>query len=93
MRAALEKARETTETERAQLMGLVRTLETKLAEQNQNSREERWALQQATATLTARTAALDREAEFNRQLLEREQEQIKVILNIITANYLIVFSG
>lgn len=86
MRAALVKAREITETERTQLMGLVRTLETKLAEQNQNSTEERWALQQATATLTARTAALDRETEFNRKLLEREREQIKVVLEITTAS-------
>lgn len=78
MRAALDKVRDTTETERTQLMGLVRTLETQLAEQNQNSREERWALQQAAATLVARTAALDRETEFNRTLLEREREQIKV---------------
>lgn len=77
MRNTLEKSREAAESERAQLMGLVRTLEGKLAEQSQNAREERWALQQAAATLTARASALDRESEFNRALLERERKQIK----------------
>lgn len=85
MRNALEKAREAAETERAQLMGLVRTLEMKIVEQNQNSREERWALQQATATLTAKAAALDREADFSRALLEREREQIKTLKESILA--------
>ena len=78
MRATLEKAREIAETERVQLLALIRSLETKLAEQSQNSREESWALRQAAATLTARSAALDREAEFTRASLEREREQLKV---------------
>lgn len=85
MKSALEKARAAAETERAQLMGLVRTLEMKIAEQNQNAREERWALQQATATLTAKASALDREADFNRSLLEREREQIKTLKASILA--------
>lgn len=85
MKKTLEKAREMAETERAQLMGLVRTLEMKIAEQNQNAREERWALQQATATLTAKASALDREADYNRALLEREREQIKVLKESILA--------
>ncbi|RZC39276.1 fas-binding factor 1, partial [Asbolus verrucosus] len=77
MRATLEKCRESAEKERAELLGLVRSLETKVAEQNQNSREERWAFQQAASTLAARSAALDREAEFNRASIEREREQLK----------------
>lgn len=85
MRQALEKAREAAETERAQLMSLVRTLEMKIVEQNQNAREERWALQQATATLTAKASALDREADFNRALLEREREQIKTLKESVLA--------
>lgn len=85
MKQTLEKSRQSAETERAQLMGLVRTLEMKIVEQNQNAREERWALQQATATLTAKAAALDREADFNRSLLEREREQIKTLKESILA--------
>lgn len=85
MRSALEKARESAENERAQLMGLVRSLEMKIVEQNQNAREERWALQQATATLTAKASALDREADFNRSWLEREREQIKTLKESILA--------
>lgn len=81
----MEKARESAETERSQLMALVRTLEMKIVEQNQNAREERWALQQATATLTAKASALDREADFNRSLLEREREQIKTLKESILA--------
>lgn len=85
MRQTLEKAREAAENERSQLMSLVRTLEMKIVEQSQNAREERWALQQATATLTAKAAALDREADFNRSLLEREREQIKTLKESILA--------
>lgn len=85
MRKTLEKARESAETERAQLMGLVRTLEMKIVEQNQNAREEHWALQQATATLTAKASALDREADYNRSNLEREREQIKLLKESILA--------
>lgn len=82
MRETLEKARETADSERAQLMALVRSLETKLMEQNQNSREDRWTLQQAASILSARTAAFDREIEFTRNSLEREREQLKVFIFI-----------
>lgn len=51
----------------------------KLVEQSENTREERWAFQQATATLAARTQALDRETEFNRASLERERNQLKTL--------------
>lgn len=78
MRVTLEKARELADQERAQLMAVVRNLELKLAEHSQNTREERFALQQAASTLAARAAALDREADFNRQSLERERQQLKV---------------
>lgn len=79
MKSALEKARESTETERSQLVSLIRSLELKLVEQSENSREERWAFQQATATLSARAQALDRETEFNRTSLERERDQLKTL--------------
>lgn len=78
MRTTLDKARESAETERAQLMGLISTLEMKLSEQIQNGREERWAMQQAAATLTAKSSALDRETEFLRNSIDREREQLKV---------------
>lgn len=80
MKQSLEKVRASAESERSQLLTLVRTLEVKLSEQTQNAREERWAMQQAAATLVARSAALDREAEFNRASIEREREQLKVII-------------
>ncbi|GJQ79018.1 hypothetical protein Trydic_g179 [Trypoxylus dichotomus] len=79
MKQSLEKVRVSAETERSQLLTLVRTLEIKLAEQTQSAREERWAMQQAAATLAARSAALDREAEFNRACIEREREQLKTL--------------
>ncbi|XP_044269147.1 fas-binding factor 1 [Tribolium madens] len=85
MRSTLEKCREEAEKERAELLALVRTLETKIAEQNQNAREERWAFQQAASTLAARSAALDREAEFNRTAFEREREQLKTLRESILA--------
>ncbi|KAK4876733.1 hypothetical protein RN001_009239 [Aquatica leii] len=77
MRVTLQKAREQADLERAQLMSLVRNLELKIVEQSQNGKEERWALQQAAAILTARTAAFDREMEFARSALDREREQLK----------------
>ncbi|XP_065160889.1 myosin-1 [Atheta coriaria] len=85
MRVTLEKARELADQERAQLMAVVRNLELKLAEHSQNTREERFALQQAASTLAARAAALDREADFNRQSLERERQQLKVLRETILA--------
>lgn len=78
MRNTLEKCRQCAEEERSQLLILVRNLETKLAEQNHNAREDRWTLQQAAATMTAKSNALEREAEFNRSIIEREREQLKV---------------
>lgn len=85
MKATLEKCRESAEKERAELLSLVRTLETKIAEQNQNSREDRWAFQQAASTLAARSAALDRESEFNRSSINREREQLKTLKESILA--------
>lgn len=78
MRNTLEKCREAAETERSHLLALIRSLETKIAEQNINAQEDRWALQQASATLAAKSAALDREMEHNRTISEREREQLKV---------------
>lgn len=79
MRVALEKCREQAEKDRSQLLALVGTLELKISEQNRNAQEERWALQQAAATIAARSAAFDREIEFSRASIEREREQLKVI--------------
>lgn len=80
MRETLSKCREKAENERAQLLGLIRSLEMKLAQQNEGASEDRWALQQAVATVNARSAALDREMDFNRASIEREREQLKVIV-------------
>ncbi|KAJ8941282.1 hypothetical protein NQ318_016947 [Aromia moschata] len=85
MRNALEKCREAAENERSQLFTLIRSLEVKIAEQNNNAREERWALQQASATLVARSAALDRESEYNRTTIEREREQLKTLKESLLA--------
>ena len=63
----------------------------KTGEQSQNSREESWALRQAAATLTARSAALDREVEFTRASLEREREQLKVQHKIQRLNQIALF--
>ncbi|CAG9833786.1 unnamed protein product [Diabrotica balteata] len=75
----LQKCRESAENERAHLLSLVRNLELKLAEQSTNAQEDRWALQQASATLIARSKALEREAEYSRNLIEREREQLKTL--------------
>nr|CAH7725765.1 unnamed protein product [Callosobruchus chinensis] len=85
MRKALEKSRESAENERSQMMALVRSLELKLAEQSTNASEDRWALQQASATLTARAAAIEREADYNRNVLEREREQLKTLKESLLA--------
>lgn len=82
MRIALDKAREAAETERSQLMGLIRSLELKLVEQTQNVKEERWAMEQAASTLVSRTSALEREAEYNRKSMEYEREQLKVVSSL-----------
>ncbi|XP_072393608.1 uncharacterized protein twy isoform X2 [Diabrotica undecimpunctata] len=79
MKKTLEKCRESAENERAHLLSLVRNLELKLAEQSTNAQEDRWALQQASATLMARSKALEREAEYSRNLIEREREQLKTL--------------
>nr|XP_023014910.1 fas-binding factor 1-like [Leptinotarsa decemlineata] len=85
MRNTLQKCRDSAENERAQLMALVRNLETKIAEQSANAQEDRWALQQAAATLSARATALEREAEFNRNSIEREREQLKTLKESLLA--------
>ncbi|KAI4471527.1 fas-binding factor 1 [Holotrichia oblita] len=85
MKESLEKVRASAEVERSQLLALVRALETKLTEQTQNAREERWTMQQAAATLAARSAALDRESEFNRASIEREREQLKTLKETLLA--------
>ncbi|CAG9761485.1 unnamed protein product [Ceutorhynchus assimilis] len=77
MRLALDKCREQAEKDRSQLLALIRTLEQKISEQNQNAQEERWAMQQAAATLAARAAAFDREVDFSRASIDREREQLK----------------
>ncbi|XP_060534485.1 fas-binding factor 1 homolog [Cylas formicarius] len=79
MRRTLDKCRETAETERAQLLGLIRGLEGKIAEQSLAAQEERWALRQAAATLAARSSAMDRELEFSRASIERERDQLKTL--------------
>ncbi|XP_066138019.1 fas-binding factor 1 [Euwallacea fornicatus] len=85
MRVALEKCRDQAETDRSQLISLVKTLEQKLAEQSRNCQEERWALQQAAATIAARTAAFEREIEFSRSSIEREREQLKTLKESLLA--------
>lgn len=85
MKNALEKSRELAENERAQLLSLVRNLELKLAEQNVNAQEDRWALQQASATLMARSKAIEREAEYSRNIVDREREQLKTLKESLLA--------
>ncbi|XP_044745216.1 fas-binding factor 1 [Coccinella septempunctata] len=85
MRNTLEKCRESAEMERTHLLGLVGSLETKIAELNQSTREERWAMQQAVSTLAARSAAFDRETEFSRASIEREREQLKALKESLLA--------
>lgn len=85
MRLSLEKCREQADKDRSQLLGLVRTLEQKIAEQNRNAQEERWALQQTAATVAARSAAFDREIQFSRAGLEREREQLETLKKALLA--------
>ncbi|XP_018564560.1 intracellular protein transport protein USO1-like [Anoplophora glabripennis] len=85
MRNTLEKSREAAENERSQLLALIRSLEMKIAEQNVNAQEDRWALQQASATLVAKSAALEREVEYNRTINEREREQLKTLKTSLLA--------
>ncbi|XP_030766192.1 interaptin-like [Sitophilus oryzae] len=85
MRLSLEKCREQAEKDRSQLLALVRTLEQKISEQDHNAQEERWAMQQAAATLAARAVAFDREVEFSRTSIEREREQLKTLKESILA--------
>ncbi|GLV46583.1 twitchy [Carabus blaptoides fortunei] len=85
MQSSLEKQRTVNDNERAQLLSLVKTLEIRLAEQTQAAREERWTMQQATATLAARSLAFDREIEFAKINLEREREHIKVLKQTMLA--------
>ncbi|KAK9887647.1 hypothetical protein WA026_023726 [Henosepilachna vigintioctopunctata] len=86
MRNTLNKCRESAETERTQLLGLVASLETKIAEQNQAGREELWTLKQAMSTLAARSAAFDRETEFSRASIEKEREQLKALKESMLAD-------
>lgn len=79
MKESLEKQRLASDNERAQLIALVRTLETRLVEQTQAAREEQWTLQQATATIAARALAMDREVEYIKNNLEFERQQLKTL--------------
>lgn len=69
---------EKTETERTQLIELVRTLELKLASVEQSSSEQQWMFRQKSAVLDAERASFEREKVFIREKQEAEQRRIKV---------------
>lgn len=79
MQESLEKQKIASDNERAQLLALIKTLEIRLVEQTQAARDERWSLQQATAIMSARAVAMDREIEYLKKNFEHEREQLKVI--------------
>lgn len=67
-----------TETERAQLIELIRTLEIKLASAEQSSNEQQWMFRQKSAILDAERVSFEREKSFVREKQEAEQKRIKV---------------
>lgn len=76
----IDKMVDKTETERAQLIELIRTLEIKLAAAEQSSSEQQWMFRQKSAIFDAERVSFDREKTFVREKQEAEQKRIKVIL-------------
>ncbi|KAG4070377.1 hypothetical protein HA402_006519 [Bradysia odoriphaga] len=72
-----EKLKENTETERVQLLEVVKTLETKLNSISQTSAEEQWSLRQQKASLEVERTSFERERNFAREQIARDEKRIE----------------
>ncbi|XP_037908987.1 fas-binding factor 1 homolog isoform X2 [Hermetia illucens] len=68
---------ETAEQERNRLMGLVATLETQLSKLTKETSEEQWALRQKISTLEVERSSFEKEKQFAKEQLQREEKHIE----------------
>ncbi|EDV39396.1 uncharacterized protein Dana_GF24512 [Drosophila ananassae] len=68
---------ETADQEKRRLMELVSTLELQLGRLSKESAEENWQLRQRMASLEAERKAFEREKEFHREQMERDEKRVE----------------
>lgn len=80
MEKLMEKEKKRSEVERTKLLELVQSLEMKLGSLEQTSVEDNWNIKQKMTGLEVERAAFEREKNFLREQLTREQKRLEVII-------------
>ncbi|KAH8259396.1 hypothetical protein KR026_003661 [Drosophila bipectinata] len=73
---------ETADQEKRRLMELVSTLELQLGRLSKESAEENWQLRQRMASLEAERKAFEREKEFHREQMERDEKRVEELKSL-----------
>ncbi|XP_017021034.1 fas-binding factor 1 [Drosophila kikkawai] len=73
---------ETADEEKRRLMELVSTLELQLGRLSKDSAEENWQLRQRMASLEAERKAFEREKEFHRDQMKRDEKRVEELKSI-----------
>ncbi|BFF97290.1 trichohyalin [Drosophila madeirensis] len=82
----LKMNEETADEEQRRLMELVSTLELQLGRLSKDSAEENWQLRQRMASLDAERKALEREKQFHREQMERDEKRVEELKAIQLAD-------
>ncbi|SPP76755.1 trichohyalin [Drosophila guanche] len=82
----LKMNEETAVEEQRRLMELVSTLELQLGRLSKDSAEENWQLRQRMASLDAERKALEREKQFHREQMERDEKRVEELKAIQLAD-------
>ncbi|XP_017135475.1 trichohyalin [Drosophila miranda] len=82
----LKMNEDTADEEKRRLMELVSTLELQLGRLSKDSAEENWQLRQRMASLEAERKALEREKEFHREQMERDEKRVQELKAIQLAD-------
>ncbi|XP_020802007.1 trichohyalin [Drosophila serrata] len=78
----LKLEEETADEEKRRLMELVSTLELQLGRLSKDSAEENWQLRQRMASLEAERKAFEREKEFHREQMKRDEKRVEELKSI-----------
>ncbi|XP_022226377.2 trichohyalin [Drosophila obscura] len=82
----LKMNEETADEEQRRLMELVGTLELQLDRLSKDSAEENWQLRQRMASLDAERKSLEREKQFHREQMERDEKRVEELKTIQLAD-------
>ncbi|KAH8286853.1 hypothetical protein KR018_002899 [Drosophila ironensis] len=78
----LKMDEETADQEKRRLMELVSTLELQLGRLSKESAEENWQLRQRMASLEAERKAFEREKDFHREQMERDEKRVEELKSL-----------